>query len=389
MLISSRDIELLKLIAVYRYIPAGKQDYGISSLFGSDWLSMMNTLGFISYSNDKKIIRPRPLCFHLLKEAGVEIQDNSTRLQYNESVLNRAVISSAIAATFYMAGADIYEHNIQTRQNNSYVSSVLARRFSQGNLYSNTRFHGLYFLNNTAYMVFFVDDLGIHYNHELRIFGALKNTDNTAVIFMGKSTSQIAKQVFKAPTKNKRKKKNADGSSTVGISFGEAFQNLGIPVHFVPLGKQGALMLRFMQIDNYRDKTAKSMLRDSYKEPLEDMPDIDTFYHLEPFGPAVVTVDMDTKRIDRAVISTQNHGYKQLNIYALPEQFEYLIDRYAISGVALIDGINVDELNKVLNGRLDMYSPSNEVFTTIEGRYLSVEDFAGSRKVREPAREDL
>jgi len=41
LLISSRYIELLKLIAVYRYIPAGKQDYGISSLFGSDWLSVM------------------------------------------------------------------------------------------------------------------------------------------------------------------------------------------------------------------------------------------------------------------------------------------------------------------------------------------------------------
>lgn len=383
MIFTHKDIELLKLIAMCKYLPSPDNGFFHNSLYDSNWINLIKSLDLISISKNKKVIRPKPSCYRLLDFIGVDVLGKDIRTQYNKSTIDRGIVSTNILLTFYEAGVNVDYYDMDDLSEGGYFSSTNARKIKGNKKYGSTRFYGMFTAGPTAYMVFHPDDIGIHVSQELRVFGLLNNPQikNTAVIFMGASTKKIAAETFKPIPYKKKRPKTINGNVSSGITFHEAFNNIGVPIHFIPFGPVGASMLKFMQIPNCREVIATTFMGKRYKPPYEDMPYTDAVHYEEPFYPVIFNIDMDVKRIDRAVIATQEKGYGKIIIFALEEQIPFLMERYGNSGSVIISAMQLSTLNQRLGGALDLYIPSDAPYEKNEKEWFIAENIAYNRKI--------
>lgn len=378
MLLSIKDIELLKLICWCKNIPApvGKRS---CYLYSHESLSVLEHIGLIYKSADKKNIRPRPAAYHLVSDIGYLFKSD-IRPQTTEKVLARRNIASQILFTFHRAGVSVFVEKLVGIINDPiYMASFAARQADTGNPFGSTRFYGIFCTAHKAFLVLYADEIGVYYQKELTLFHNLIEVTgirNTAVIVMGKSTSSIGTAVSKVKTANK-KKYNTN-------SFAQILETTTLPVHFIPIGDAGAQIIRFLLISDYREAMAKSLLLDSYKPPYKDLADTDTIHYKKPYNPAVIAVDMDINRIERALINAQEAGYQKIVIYALPEQTAFLKSRFMDNADVL--GVNIENIKRVINCNIDLYEPPEALYVTEEGRCFSVSDFAAYRKVRKSDR---
>jgi len=148
-------------------------------------------------------------------------------------------------------------------------------------------------------------------------------------------------------------------------------------VHFVPIGSVGAQMLRYMAMGHYRERLAKMILRKSCRPPYDALPDTDAIHFQPPYLPAVVALDMDVKRIDRAVSAAKGQGYPKIVLYALPEQVSFLRGRYR--GAADVIAVDAERLDREINGTKSGQDHA-QPYVTKEGRCIDVADFAAYRK---------
>lgn len=373
MILTIRELELLKLLCWCRTIPA-PEDW-CSLIYDKNMVSALENSGFIWTSRNGRYIRTRPAAYRILETAGFHFCGDS-KPQTKQQTLDRRNTAAKVLFTFYLAGADVFKDTIEKTPGRAvYVPSFAARGASTSNPFGSTKFYGIFQTAGTLYLVFYADDAGIYFQKELTLFHSYIDrspVQNTGLIFMGSSVSEIGDTVFREPypAGQPKKKYNTD-------SFGKVFSVTSLPVHFVPVGSVGAQMLRYMAMEHYRERLAKRILRKSYRPPYDALTDTDAIHYQPPYLPAVVALDMDVKRIDRAVSAAKGLGYPKIVLYALPEQVSFLRERYR--GAADVIAVDAERLDKELGiggGIPDSTAP----YFTAEGRCIDVADFAAYRK---------
>ena len=296
--------------------------------------------------------------------------------QTKPRILDRRNTAAKVLLTFYSAGADVFKDTIdEISEKAVYVPSFAARSANSSNPFGSTKFYGIFQTSETLYLVFYADDAGIYFQKELTLFHSYidrSHIQNTGLIFMGGSVSEIGNTVFHEPrpAEQTKKKYNTD-------SFGKVFSMTSLPVHFVPVGNAGAQMLRYLAMPRYRERLARLVLRKSYRPPYDALPDTDAIHFRPPHLPAAVTLDMDIKRIDRAVSAAKGQGFPKIVLYALPEQVPFLRERY--QGAAEVIAVNAKRLDREI-GVGDGIPDGAAPYFTAEGRCIDVADFAAYRK---------
>lgn len=339
----------------------------------------LKQFGLLAVSKDKSIIRPRPIAYSLLKDAGFDYSSDA-KPQTHPKVMARRNIASQILYTFQMAGISVFNNELSRFIDEPlYIASFAARQKDKGNPFGSTRFYGIFCTSQEAFLVFHVDNFGLFYHKELGLFHnfiEITGIDKRAVIMMGKSTSEIAADVLTVK-KDKGKENNPFKTET----FTQVFETTTLPVHFIPMGDAGAQILKFLLNPNYREATARAVLDTRYRPIYEGMTDTDTIHPKAPNYPAVVAVDMDVNRIDRALASARKAGFEKIILYALKEQIPFLKSRYANKGDAEIFGVNIDHIKKLIGFDIELREPPTAAYVTNEGRCFNVSDLTVNRKV--------
>lgn len=373
MILNVNEVELLKLLCWCKNAPA-PSEWSIG-IFNTQNISALEHLGFVFTSRNRKNIRPRLSAYRVLEKIGYSFKADAAP-QTRQRILDRRNAAAKILFTFYSAGADVFKDTIgEVSDRAVYVPSFAARSANSGNPFGSTKFYGIFQTSETLYLVFYADDAGIYFQKELTLFHSYidrSHIQNTGLIFMGGSVSEIGNTVFHEPrpAEQTKKKYNTD-------SFGKVFSMTSLPVHFVPVGNAGAQMLRYLAMPRYRERLARLVLRKSYRPPYDALPDTDAIHFRPPHLPAAVTLDMDIKRIDRAVSAAKGQGFPKIVLYALPEQVPFLRERY--QGAAEVIAVNAKRLDREI-GVGDGIPDGAAPYFTAEGRCIDVADFAAYRK---------
>ena len=373
MILTVREWEFLKLLCWCKTVPIPEDWCG--GIYDKTMVAVLEYLGLVWCSRNGKYIRPRPSAYRLLETEGCHFIGDA-KPQTNQRTLDRRNTAARVLFTFYTAGSNVFKDHVgEVPDGAVYLPSFAARSANIGNPFGSTKFYGIFQTTETLYLVFFVDDAGIYFQKELTLFHSYIDrspTQKTGLIFMGGSTSEIGNTIFHAhsPTEQAKKKYNTD-------SFGKVFSATSLPVHFVPIGREGAQMLRYIAMPQYRERMAKLILRRSYQPPYDGLPDTDAVHYQPPHLPAAITLDMDIKRIDRAIIAAKEQGFPKIVLYALPEQMSFLREHY--KGQADVIMVNTAGLEKELGAMRDGQEKTAPYFTK-EGRCIDVADFAVCRK---------
>ncbi len=371
MLLTVRELEFLKLLCWCRTVPQPEDWF--AGIYNENEIRFWEHMGLAAVSRNGKYIRPRPEAYRLLESAGYSFRGDVTP-QTKQHTLDRWNTAAKIVFTFYLAGMDVFKGNLSLSPN-IYISALAAKGGSIGNPFGNTKFYGIFQTAGTLYLVFYADDAGVYFQKELTLFHSYIDhspVQNTGLIFMGGSVSEIGDTAFHEPRPagQPKKKYNTD-------SFGRVFSVTSLPVHFVPVGSVGAQMLRYMAMEHYRERLVKRILRKSYRPPYDALTDTDTIHYQPPYLPAVTALDMDVKRIDRAVLAAKGQGYPKIVLYALPEQVSFLRERYR--GAADVIAVDAERLAQDINGAKSGQDNARP-YITKEGRCIDVADFAAYRR---------
>jgi len=371
LLLTVRELELLKLLCWCRTVPP--PEAWTADIYNENDVLIWENLGLVAVSRNGKYIRPRPNAYKMLETAGYSFYGDVTP-QTKQHTLDRWNTAAKIVFTFHSAGIDVF-NDTAGHSPDIYISALAAKSRSIGNPFGSTKFYGIFQTSETLYLVFYADDAGVYFQKELTLFHSYIDRSpiqKTGLIFMGSSSLEIGDTVFhvRSPTEQAKKKYNTD-------SFGKIFSTTSLPVHFVPLGREGAQMLRYIAMPQYRERLTKLILRRSYQPPYDGLPDTDAVHYQPPHLPAAITLDMDIKRIDRAIIAAKEHGFPKIVLYALPEQMSFLREHY--KGQADVIMVNTAGLEKELGAVWDGQEKKAPYFTK-EGRCIDVADFAVCRK---------
>ena len=366
---STQEMELLKLIGWCKHIAADSHTRYRSAVFSQKILDCFQQMGLVFVDKHGKALRLTPQAYRVLDTAGIRMPQDS-RPRSEAAVIKRRVMSADALLTFYRAGINVYADNIeQLAAPFTYLPSFTTRR-GRNNILNSTVFLGVYRSSDTAYIVFNVTDGRnmIHLNNELKGFMSLCEQFQAAkyaVIFMGRSTEAIAGIAGITSADDTA----AKAAFTVkgAITFAKAYTDITWSVHFIPCNDNGAWMLRLMQIPDYRAAIAKAALGGSFRPPYPDAPDTDAIHYAAPHMPAVIAIDMDTKRIDRAIGAAQGKGFAGIALYVLEEQQSFAAERYGQMGCEVF-ALPMDSLQERLMDRPSLYEPPLAPYHH-EGRY--------------------
>lgn len=114
------------------------------------------------------------------------------------------------------------------------------------------------------------------------------------------------------------------------------------------------------------------VMRGSYEPHYSDMPDTDTVHYEDPNYPAVVAVDIDIRRIDRAHDIAVKKGFKQIAVYAPGDHLDYFIQRYEKTKMAKVFGIKTEGLINSFDGQINLDKPPGGRFFISDGRCVDV-----------------
>lgn len=134
-----------------------------------------------------------------------------------------------------------------------------------------------------------------------------------------------------------------------------------------------------MGVPNYRETIARVLFGQRYRPPYDGLSDTDTIHNEEPYNPAVVGIDMDIKRIDRAILAAQEKDFERISVYILREQLAFMENRY--NSKIDIHVVSIKRIKHVLQQSADLYESENKPYIAQGGGYLYAVDFNTSKKI--------
>ncbi len=372
LILNNYDIELMKITGWCKNIPAGMNRYFAAEMFSPSVLNALLRAEIVHKCGGNSSYRLHPAGYRFLTQAGYDFPQDA-KFRSEAGIISRRCSSAMVLSTFYRTGVDVFiSDETGLRQEQTYLPSFTLRRgkFSKGNIANSMLMRGVYRGQESAYMVFYVQDPRekVNFTNEQKTFNQLierSGAGSKSVIFMGNSYVDIERAASYEHEK-------ADGGKSAIDSYAAIFKNTGLPVFFIPIGDRGARLLKVLQLPNYREEIARAVMRRSYKPPYRNMPDTDTVHNQQPHYPAVFGLDMDIKRIDRAYEAAIRNGHERIAIYALLDQKDFLTARYGVAGKAEIFYIRPETLTGLFPGRFELQGSPREPYVTPEGRYVDV-----------------
>lgn len=353
MLMSVREVDVLRLICWCQYVP----DEKLYGLISDVEVHNLKCLGLIKQHEKSGAFVLTTKGLDYIKSFLPTIP--KLTMSYHAGAIERRLRLARLTLTAYRAGIDVF--TVSTKELfEPYTMFLTAIARSRGaNPWGSTRIAAIAHVGDALYAMHYVcPGIGrIALMDELTAFSnqtAQFRNKERAFFFTGESYESLILALGE----------HTEDESKL-IHYGDAYQNMQMPVHLLALNDTGAKQLRLMSVPDYRIVLTKAALKGQYSPPPEDVPFWDAFYLGMPF---VMAADMDLKRIDKAWEEAKNRNYDQIVMVALEEQAEsLLISKYRDTGKARVFTLTQEALNTALGEPLHLYSPLHTQFLTGKG----------------------
>lgn len=306
MLISVAEMEVLKIIGLYKDAPAKsvKETNG-------DILSELLNYGYIRYNKQHTSLRLTKAGAEILLSVGVRAETDAHPLSESKK-LNRRLQSTEATFFFNSTGVNVFtERPPQKVKEPEYLQSSVIRRQNTANVLAMSKFIGLLYSETITYVVYNVTDPTEKFfpqNDEDIFRREIISANNPAkIIYLGSNLNEMVQSYAEKPP---AKIKTKTVSNAAG--FYQAIERFSTPVCFVPMDESGKRQLRIMLTENYKEKLTRYMLSVSYHSVLADF--IDARYgNTDKYF--IVFIDFDVKRLETALKMVP-----KLDILVLKEQ---------------------------------------------------------------------
>ena len=365
LIFTTADIELLRLTAWCKNIPLTSA----GQIFSGSEITVLKKLGLLGQTKDG-LLRLPPAGIRFLEGLMISYPQDKWYTS-KTSVIVRRTQSSALMLTCYRAGFDIFaDHPQDIRIPMTYLASVAVRRNRElrGNMLHNTRFSGiLYSPQNIRLLYYVAPDAGtIRYVSEMQVFHNMTAQIPAAhsIVYAGASYQalwNILNEPDAPPAGIVR--------GTHPVSVGKAYRDTGVPVHLLSCDETGAMQLLAMSRVDYRKHLTLAAMGKGFNPPPEGVPDWDGLYHSTPF---VMGVDMDLKRIDRAVAAARERGHEKIALAAFKGQHSGLLKQlYKDTGKADLFEISLHTVVQAYDEPVGLFAPPREPFLFQGGMVLA------------------
>ena len=318
-----RDLELLRLVGRYRWLPLGTfGKFGFAGIH--DAIEELSKIGYISISRNKRYIMVAPKGCTLLNELGFKCDTSVKRAYENYGTLRRRLEAGSIMLTALRAGIGAQCVDVDALRNQPTFLPSFALRTAAANPMSNGTCAGFGHWGGKSYMLHYAssENKGMYLTNELKTFHNLGSVfserldEQEAMVFAGDSYKQAYAQIkLKAASSRHGVKGFSD--------FAEIYRSVDIPVHLLSCDETGAMQLALMRQPGYNARIAKAAYGERWAQRDEQIPDADG--SIDGGRTLLIAADMDVRRAVRVVEDAKNLGKKGVALIAFKEQLEGLL----------------------------------------------------------------
>lgn len=360
MLFSVRDIDILRLLCWCHYIhPQDLQRMAtqndLQSLLDFGLIKIHRTSGTLALTT-----KGISLLQYLFPDTLPEVSQS-----YHKKAIVRRQRVSKIALTAYRAGINIFTTDAKDLEPSpTFFLSAMARGRGR-NPWGSTRVAALAHLGDTIYALHYVcPGIGnISIVDELSALNCqttqFRNIQRS-LIFAGETYQDVLTEL-----------ENSQSVADAKLqSYGNAYQSTVLPIHLLSCDDTGALQLQLMALPNSRKQLARAALKKSYVPPPTDTPVWDVMFRECPF---MIAVDMDLRRVDRAIAIANERRYPKISIAALEKQVaEVLAPRYLKTENVQLYTITDDAPKTLLANSSPFYQAPTTQYIDAEGRIVPI-----------------
>ena len=371
MIFTIRDIELLRLFRWCRYISPND----LTDLFDERTIDNLQGLRFIRIHNTSGAFIMTNAGDDFL-ESHFEDMPENIRQSYLAANTLRRIRRASIMLTAYRASLQVFATGLASLERQPTLYFPTFMRGHGANPWSNSRIAALLRLGGTLFAAHYVcsgigellltDELNAFNNNTSQI----KNV-RRAFFFAGRSYADILMELGVPPANEPRRY----------VSYADAYRQLSLPVHLLSCDETGAMQLRLMAMESYRQALTRSALQTKYAQAPPEIPSWDALFDGKPF---VMAADMDLRRIDTAIGAARERGVGQIVMVALKPQVEAVLkSRYRETGLARVFSLKEEMLSDL--GINKLYVPPLEGFRTEKGEVIDAPLIQAARKAGRPS----
>ena len=371
MIFSQADFDLLRLLRWNRHLLPET----IDGLFTERDIQNLIALGLIK-------IPQRSGSFVLTSKGNQLLNDTlsiaapDTPPSYRPVEMQRRLRLSMLAVTAYRAHIHIFTTGPEELSSSPSLFLTAVSRGRGHNPWGNTRIAALAHLGGLLLDVQYVcvgigklclaDELTV-FNNQAARFRELQR----AFLFAGERYADVLAELTDGDLSQDNK----------FVHYAAAYRSLRLPVHLLSCDSVGAMQLQIMSEPDYRTRLTQAALRSYYQPPPADAPDWDAMYGGMPF---VLAADMNLRRIDAAIQTARERGYRQVAMAALKEQGEaLLIPHYR--GLVQFYALTDNAVSELLGRPATLHTPKRTQFQTSKGDVVDAPLIKAAGKTGRPS----
>lgn len=356
LLFSNSDIELLRLAGWCKNLPSDIAASFHSQVFDSAGIALLDKLGLLNVTQNKKSIRLRERGWSFLRYLGMDFHKDTVY----KSDYARRLEMSWLLLTFWRAGFNVFGATLKDLGTPQvFLHSMVARRNTApgGNAWGGAVFWGLARLRNTVVSCYYVEGhekMAVCFRNEKDMLNKAAVTLETqgAMLYAGSNYEKLARAVRNTASAEAKGKK----------TFAQIYRDTITPIYLLECSDNGALQLLIMAQGDYKKRLSDSMfnamgLYDSLTAAPIGVTDADGALSVPGKGsmPWLLAVDMDLYRIDRALRQSVTAGYGSLLVICLETQADALTLLYGDKNTKIVTVTEENLLNAF--GALRLYEP--------------------------------
>lgn len=301
MLFGVVDIELMKLIGLCRYMPAGLNRKYDSQLFERSVISNLKDHRLIKLTSDSRCYKLTKKGRDVLEKIGLTFTTEA-RTDIKKKSYNSKLKNAHINLLLYLAGVNVYFKNTRelSGMQSGYMSSLVLRSDNSSKVLSGTKFLGVFKFENTAYIPYYVEGRTswMYPNFEREIYRsqveAIRDVNDIKLILVGNTLEELWLNISPSTVSTKVEK----GQKPFHVSLEE----IGSEYLLIPTGRDGVLQLKLITLCGYKKRISNALSCE--ENNIKGLSECDGWKDGMPF---IIGVDFNVKRILR--------GLKQIEKY--------------------------------------------------------------------------
>lgn len=246
------EIEVLRLFSICKDMTTDGAD-----IIPVELLSVLRKNSLIRDTRQKSSSRITAKGRTLLKESGFCYPEDK---QYRTAadIINRRLQVSRIVSFFWRYGADVFcENALADIADNTFLPSFTFRRKVNSNILGSSSLTGIYYTNQTAFSLYFLNSNGIYTDMEFRTLSAETITSGRIPFALYTSDGSLEKIILML-------KKSVDTSATTD-GFYTSLSKWHCPVAVCPLTENGFRQIRILSAKEYKEKLCRYVLGKNYR----------------------------------------------------------------------------------------------------------------------------